>query len=304
MTNRAVKKTAWFASGRTALQQARPGIENLYCCPLCLSGCSEIRDLTFEDVPPKSVGGRPVVLTCLECNNHAGRLLDPHARAGEDAREFAAGRRDIRVTVWDEDIRVAATLRMIEDGLLFTGIENDRSSNPEHHKAFFKKLDSAALSGSSDYSFRMIIRNRHNLWADYLSWLRAAYLISFAALGYNFILRSVFDPLRFQILHPGIRELPKVLGHAPGSPPNARMLAYVFEPKELKSILVQFGDRLLFLPDLTAGTDCFEELARNIPVESQIRFKGVRLPWPTKPEYLLDHRPEMIPTFIAHSLAD
>jgi hypothetical protein len=56
----------------------------IYICPLCTRAYSiELIDhnfdnnhLTLEDLPPKSVGGNPKILTCKECNSKAGHSLD------------------------------------------------------------------------------------------------------------------------------------------------------------------------------------------------------------------------------------
>ncbi len=47
-----------------------------YLCPLCGNGfgeeCLTNGTLTIEHVPPKSDGGKPLILTCKTCNNSAG----------------------------------------------------------------------------------------------------------------------------------------------------------------------------------------------------------------------------------------
>lgn len=55
----------------------------VYICPLCIRAFSiesidqqEFNPLTIEDLPPKSVGGNPKILTCKECNNKAGHTYD------------------------------------------------------------------------------------------------------------------------------------------------------------------------------------------------------------------------------------
>ncbi|MEU9454846.1 hypothetical protein [Streptomyces sp. NPDC048277] len=83
----------WFREGARTFRAAQrllgqehmlPPGEDLYACPLCLTsicriGAVESRYLTFEDAPPKSVGGRPLALTCQPCNNNSGTHFDAHA---------------------------------------------------------------------------------------------------------------------------------------------------------------------------------------------------------------------------------
>ena len=54
-----------------------------FICPVCLNPFSvddldttKENHLTLEDVPPKSLGGKPTILTCKVCNNTAGQQID------------------------------------------------------------------------------------------------------------------------------------------------------------------------------------------------------------------------------------
>jgi hypothetical protein len=67
---------------------------------------------TVEDVPPRSVGGRPLLLTCKRCNEFAGATLDWHWAHFSDVEGFAAGNLPEPVTVnfTYEGLRVVAEL--------------------------------------------------------------------------------------------------------------------------------------------------------------------------------------------------
>lgn len=77
-----------FSQGSAALA-ALGNNSDVYCCPICTRVFSEESiengGLTLEDVPPKSVGGRPIILTCRRCNNFAGHTFDNHAKLRSDA---------------------------------------------------------------------------------------------------------------------------------------------------------------------------------------------------------------------------
>lgn len=66
--------------GRVGRAMSFPDLENPYICPLCRRGfpraAIDEKTLTFEDAPPKSYGGKPVALTCRDCNNSLGNYLD------------------------------------------------------------------------------------------------------------------------------------------------------------------------------------------------------------------------------------
>jgi hypothetical protein len=79
-----------FDQGCEAFSQSFPEIAEkvesrpFYVCPLCLfAGSEKALDagwLSREDVPPKALGGKKIVLTCAPCNNRAGHEIDWHAR--------------------------------------------------------------------------------------------------------------------------------------------------------------------------------------------------------------------------------
>jgi len=60
-------------------------LHDLYICPLCnrifnkgFLNQTITNPLTIEDIPPKSIGSKMVVLTCKSCNNYSGHKLDKH----------------------------------------------------------------------------------------------------------------------------------------------------------------------------------------------------------------------------------
>jgi hypothetical protein len=61
-------------------------VEEPYICPICnqifssellIQTDDNLNPLTLEDVPPKKLGGKPILLTCKNCNNEiGGKKLD------------------------------------------------------------------------------------------------------------------------------------------------------------------------------------------------------------------------------------
>src|SRR5262249_35916570 len=93
---------AWFDQGYEAFSLSFPETADklayrpFYVCPLCLFARSENALesgwLSREDVPPKRLGGRKIVLTCRkQCNNRAGHDIDWHARREADVIAMAPG---------------------------------------------------------------------------------------------------------------------------------------------------------------------------------------------------------------------
>jgi len=59
-----------------------------YICPICGNlfdkESVENKTLTIDHVPPKSIGGKPLVLTCESCNNDLGSKLDSQIKNHQD----------------------------------------------------------------------------------------------------------------------------------------------------------------------------------------------------------------------------
>ena len=88
------KRDQWFAFGVEALVRARANAPRVYGCPLCLGAFGSPEALSPEHVPPKAIGGKPLVLTCRKCNNSHGHLLDANVVAGRTLQEVAEGKRE------------------------------------------------------------------------------------------------------------------------------------------------------------------------------------------------------------------
>jgi len=74
------KRLNIFRYGSKAIAKYRNGDSSIYYCPICQLGYCEASaitgELTLEDVPPKSIGGKPILLTCRKCNSSAGHIID------------------------------------------------------------------------------------------------------------------------------------------------------------------------------------------------------------------------------------
>jgi hypothetical protein len=212
---------------------------------------------------------------------------------GKKAREFAAGTRDlhVRLTVGD-DYEIGAKMRRTADGLLFLG--QLKQSNPDHHKAFFERLDEITRTGSVNWGFGVHVQMKHDPWAEYLSWLRAAYLIAFASIGYTYIYRPELNPVREQLMNPQEKILPFLLSTDTKADPDVRRLVIVYEPVRLRSVLVQFGQRLVFLPDFTSAGSFHECLRDGMMNGQEMQISGFGFPWPTSPQLLVDFNPSLL----------
>lgn len=105
MAIRQRKKRDWFDRGAAAYSSVRTEQhgEPIYPCPICLTPFTvdAIADgrLSSEHVPPESVGGHELVLTCKRCNNSAGTKVDADAAVKELVLPAMAGTRQHRERV-------------------------------------------------------------------------------------------------------------------------------------------------------------------------------------------------------------
>ena len=70
-----VRKNRLFRQGKSNIESILKCSSEAYCCPIC-GGFKSIDELTLEHVPPKSMGGKEIILTCKACNNEAGSNID------------------------------------------------------------------------------------------------------------------------------------------------------------------------------------------------------------------------------------
>lgn len=153
MASRDEKRRTWFQLGVDALDfsfdvSSDDGLPGpYYVCPLCWQLFDETEleppepGLTVEDVPPLSVGGAPMVLTCKPCNNRAGTRVDADAGRHAELRQMLDGEGgSMTVTV---DGGVTAELELGSDGEPLYCYDPKRS-NPAVYDQLMERLAEGA----------------------------------------------------------------------------------------------------------------------------------------------------------------
>lgn len=181
--------------------------DQTFICPICLGpfsvadlDTSRENHLTLEDVPPKSLGGKPTILTCKECNNTAGQQIDVqlfNRMFDIDKRKFIPG--------------TNFHARFSQDGEITQGevtVQDDGTINIKQSYKHNKKdkLDNF-VSGISPSTGNPLMNiefypTKFNFKRLEVALLKSAYLQCFEKYGYAFITDPIFDQVRDQIKNP------------------------------------------------------------------------------------------------------
>lgn len=301
------KRLRWFDDGasklravldRLDLADKLPANQDYYACPSCLVAYPREAVaaglLTIEDVPPKSVGGRPLLLTCKRCNNTAGNSFDSHAATRAQADDFVRGRvtsRPLPMTSYIDGIPLRGTAQWTDSGIQLFGVPKKNDSRVQ--AAYFEALDGYVESGNSKLNHSFTIHTRFDEARARISWIRAAYLAAFAALGWGYILRAAMDPYRNQLRNPDTMTLTTYVFRDYDAAPDARRILIVDRPDDLRCVAVTLGEHMVFLPGIFNPKTC-DELAEAFASKREggdrltVHLDGKMVPWPRWPTYFLD----------------
>ncbi len=191
-------------------------LEDTYLCPLCGNDFSKeslkTGELTLEHVPPKSQGGKGIILTCNKCNSKAGQVIDAQAANREKLNEFThgflnkeegyVGRAMLEIGGYQLDIAISK----IDGGynMHVPKGTNDPNIIKEVQDYLFELSSKNQWNGSE---FKVLSSVNYDKHLAEVSDLRTAYLISFAALGYRYAFSSALKKVRMQISKPSEKIL-------------------------------------------------------------------------------------------------
>ena len=179
-------------------------LANTFICPICLKSfdISDYDNITREHVPPEKLGGRPLLLTCKDCNNICGSSLDVHLINGIknslSLRNFTSKAHKATLNVDNMSINADATLR--NDGELLFFIDEKRN-NPQTISSIKEGLGTNITFDRISANIS-ISEQKSNSRSAAIAILKSAYLLAFYHLGYKYILHSNLDCIRKQILFP------------------------------------------------------------------------------------------------------
>lgn len=235
-------KRQFFEHAVRSLKYAMHPSPSGYICPICLKIINDINELTYEHVPPKSLGGKKLCLTCRCCNSTAGYTIDSAMHREQGFRNFLSpnGHRS-RVKIEVEGQVINAEMFQEPN---FTNIKILPNNNP----AVANQVEERIMdSGSAPPSINITVWGGYRQKEADVGYLRAAYLAAFAKFGYRWIFTSETHIIRRQIQNPRdtlIQNFRVGLSHKSGHTPDG---FYILKTP-LTALLVRIGNNAIYLP--------------------------------------------------------
>ena len=277
--NKNALRTNLFNEGQKAL--AALGInEDIYICPLCLDehdrgslghDNGQEPQLTLEHVPPKSVDGKEIILTCKKCNNFAGHASDAHLAGAGRLHKRSHGvviKSDGEygsVKISAANITLNAQIEVKNGGYHFNIIE--KTNNPSKIEQFADFMHGVKAGSEMTFTFE----ERSNPKRANFSLLRSAYLTMVAAFGYTYAFAQNIQKLRLAIINEQL-DFPIRFVYPRNEPGNKIIFI-----NDQKIALVQFGRVAVVMPFLHCNEESYQEITRSAPKISG-QYESIKLP--------------------------
>lgn len=228
--------------------QATTDLTGIYICPLCLRHfakdalkANSPNQLTFEDVPPKALGGNIRALTCKECNNSGGQDVDIHivnVLKGMDFTSFSPNSsKPVKFQIGDGEVN--GKVDVDSEGKVIINID-PKSSNPKHTETLDNHIASKRHTIEGIPLTFNVRENKADERRAEIALLRIAYLTAFSVLGYGFIFDDNLRYIRYQILNPDKEVIPRLTPIQLRFPKEDYGVNMITSPKELRCFLVIF----------------------------------------------------------------
>jgi hypothetical protein len=147
---------------------------------------------------------------------------------------------------------------------------------------------------SNDWSLNLdFYRDRHHPVAARVGWLREAFLVTFAVLGYRYILDAALSRVREQLAQPREELITSYQIESPEKSPDHKAFLMITEPEWLRSVAVQFGRRTIFLPRI-GDPGLYDRLSDRRRISGGDRLEEAKAhgrtvdAWPREPLFLMD----------------
>jgi hypothetical protein len=169
------------------------------------------------------------------------------------------------------------------------------AADSEAARELFKEdMGRVTAGGSNDWSMNLdFYRDRHHPVVARVGWLREAFLVGFAVLGYRYILDVALSRVREQLARPREELITSYQIESPEKSPDDRAFWMITEPEWISSVAVQFGRRTVFLPRI-GDVGFYDRLLERYRIGGGSRLEEVKAQgrtvdaWPQEPMFLMD----------------
>ena len=256
-----------------------------YICPICFNGYTfeDIKKgiLTLEHVPPRSIGGKGLVLTCKSCNSIAGYSIDRALNDKNKIDNFLISSNEnkrARLEAFGERINIVT--QNSDSSLKFTISKN--INDPKIVKEFEKKL----VSNNYKFDFKLTPSITYNSWHMKVGYLKSAFLLAFVKFGYSYALGNSLVEIRNQILNYKSENLKNFIFFSSESNENVFRILQVKTP--IQSLIVQFCNVMIVLPWFNNVNSLYKTYDKIVSDNSKFDLNGIEYQFPKNLELLLD----------------
>lgn len=289
------KKEAIFSLGTQAYRKLLEDEEEFYICPICGHGFDrnalDQNYLTLEHVPPDSVGGEELLLTCKNCNNEAGAIVDSQVARRMEHFDFYDALYSKHsdydgpaiLEINNKSINIKLNIKSNGSGINMFGSGND----PNELRQFFENMDKKVIEGTWDKTKMNIkLKRGYNKWLSKVGDLRTGYLIAFCIFGYKYIFSKMLERVREQILNPKKKVLTNFWLPLGRKYYQKNVFSLVDEP--FRAVFIGLGHTGVILPRLNSPDNLYSDTLSGIEEGAKIRLNGTLLKWPHEMHLLLD----------------
>jgi len=266
-----------------------------FICPLCLRilniaqlGEQVNNYITIEHIPPENLGGKPLILTCKDCNSTCGHNLDVYLRNELEHREgkyFNDPKGYVSKFEYDGN-NVNAIMKEDENGIVNIYVEN-KHNHPGVVDRFIESTKACDGDLEIPGSFKLGNHRRKTEVVD-VAILKSAYLYAFYKFGYGYILNTNLNSIRKQIMNPNEKIIPPYYlllneSHIPNLIPDDVYTAILDGEKVLVVILsfnlsgsnyIHRFATILPMPN-TKDLDLYNRLKNNSETKREVEVKFV-----------------------------
>lgn len=290
------RKLKLFGQGVANLSNIVACPTDAYLCPLC-GNFKSLNELTLEHAPPKSIGGKEIILTCYTCNNDAGRKIDSHIAKQQNMNRLAKSlaiqtfqqkERGI-ISVNGTELRVEIEKKSDNSPLNISIVK--KANNPLIIQKIKDVAQNVAASGKP-FTFQIKSEPQYNYSEELakVGHLKSAFLIAVAAIGYSYAFNNNLNAIRTHINEPSETIADFYLEYYNGNPHDNSLL----EVTTLGVIIVSFYGIRVVLPH---PQRCFKDYLNTInAIKNGMlpTITGNIIPWPDNFIALLDNSDDIV----------